>query len=133
MGGEIPWGVDEIDGIVEAAVLLEWAFGGGVSHSIYNNMMVWSVWSAEDILFAVFSPIVGLFSAGFDGSFVSVYLVDVLVDLLYHGLLLVESLKYIVVDLFYNFHLLQFAGDGLIVLESVLVHLLSQFLLDFSS
>jgi hypothetical protein len=61
--------------------------------------------SAEDVLLAVLPAIVSFLSARLDGAFVSVDFVDVFIDFLHYRLLLVEPLKYLVVDLLDHFHL----------------------------
>jgi hypothetical protein len=87
-------------------------------------------WSGEDVLLAVLPPIVGLLPPRLDGSLVPVDFIDVLIVLLNDGLLLVELLQDVLVDLLHHFHLLQFPCDTLVILQGVLCYFLPQSLLD---
>lgn len=88
--------------------------------------------SGEDVLLAVLPSIVGLLPPRLDSSLVPVDLIDILIILLNNGLLLVELLQDVLVDLLHHLHLLQFTSYTLVVLQSVLCYFLTQSLLDLS-
>ena len=89
--------------------------------------------SGKDVLFAVLPAVIGLLPSGLDRPLVPVDFINILIVLLNNGLLLVELLQDILVNLLHHLHLLQFTSNALIVLQCVLCYLFSQFLLDLSS
>jgi len=94
-----------------------------------NNNLLYQehVPSLKDILLAVLSTIVGLFSTTFDSPLISCDRVDVLVVLLHDVLLFVEPLEDLLVYCFHNFDLLQLFGKVLVLFVRSIIELLSDF------
>jgi len=89
-----PWGIDEIDCLINAAIFLNRALRCRVSHfyKLKINILGFILWSWKDVLITIFSPIVSLLSSWFNLPLIPIYFINIFVILFDNSLLFIEFL-----------------------------------------
>jgi hypothetical protein len=90
-----------------------------------------TIQSLENILLAVFPPVIGLLPSAFNPPFISRNGINVLVVLFHLNLLLIKLLNDLLVDSLHNFHFLQLLGETFIFVKGAVLDLSLQLVDEF--